>query len=167
MEIHERIKARRRECDLSVDEVASALGVSRATVYRYESSEIKNMGVDKLESLAAVLKTTPEYLMGWTDEPINYDADDYVAEIPSYVLKKFNGDVKKALAFMKAQDEDAAAEAAASRKYYLNSEIADMVDQLHKNPEMRILFDASKKLTKDDLQFIIDMIKRMKRDGEE
>jgi len=72
VEIHERIKARRLECGLSVDEVAAQLGVSRATVYRYESAEIKNMGIDKITPLAGVLKISPIYLMGWTDDPENY-----------------------------------------------------------------------------------------------
>lgn len=48
--------------------------------------------------------------------------------------------------------------------YYLDPEVAELADQLHKNPEMRILFDASKKLTKEDLQFVMDMVNRMKKD---
>ena len=36
--------------------------------------------------------------------------------------------------------------------YYLDPEVAELADQLHKNPEMRILFDASKKLTKDSIK---------------
>lgn len=76
MSIHERIKSRRKECGLTADEVAKQLGVSRATVYRYESAEIVNMGVDKIQPLARVLRTTPEYLMGWSDEPEGYYEDD-------------------------------------------------------------------------------------------
>lgn len=69
MTIYERIKARRKELDLTADEVAKALGISRATVYRYESSEIEKLPITILEPLAKVLKTTPSYLMGWTDQP--------------------------------------------------------------------------------------------------
>jgi transcriptional regulator with XRE-family HTH domain len=105
--IHERIKARRKECDLSVDDVALELGVSRATVYRYESAEIKNMGIDKIEPLAKVLKTTPEYLMGWVDDPVNYNDPELIADLQGPVLDHFDGDVKKALEFRKAVDEDA------------------------------------------------------------
>ncbi|TWH46363.1 helix-turn-helix domain-containing protein [Sporomusa sp. KB1] len=107
MSIHERIKARRKECDLSVDDVALELGVSRATVYRYESAEIKNMGIDKIEPLAKVLKTTPEYLMGWVDDPVNYNDPELIADLQGPVLDHFDGDVKKALEFRKAVDEDA------------------------------------------------------------
>lgn len=37
-------------------------------MYRYEKNEIANMGTDKLQPIATALKTTPAYLMGWTDE---------------------------------------------------------------------------------------------------
>lgn len=68
MEIHERIKARRLALGLNADDVAEAIGVSRATVYRYESKDIEKLPLDILAPLAKVLKTTPSYLMGWDDD---------------------------------------------------------------------------------------------------
>lgn len=65
MEISERIKKRRKELGLSAEAVADIIGISPATVYRYESSDIMNMGIDKIEPIAKALKTTPGYLMGW------------------------------------------------------------------------------------------------------
>lgn len=73
MTIYERIKARRKELGLTADEVANVLGISRATVYRYESSEIEKLPITILEPLAKVLKTTPSYLMGWTESQIIYE----------------------------------------------------------------------------------------------
>lgn len=67
MNIGERIKLRRKTLGLSAEEVAAKLGVSPATVYRYESNAILNMRIDKLEPIANVLHTTPAYLMGWED----------------------------------------------------------------------------------------------------
>lgn len=68
MTIGERIKQRRMELGLSVDEVAEKLGKNRATIYRYESNEIENLPVGTLEPLAKILETTPAQLMGWEDE---------------------------------------------------------------------------------------------------
>ena len=68
MTIGERIKQRRMELGLSVDEVAEKLGKDRATVYRYESNEIENLPVGTLEPLAKILETTPAQLMGWDDK---------------------------------------------------------------------------------------------------
>lgn len=63
--VQDRIKARRKELCLSADQVAAALGVSRATVYRYESAEIEKLPAVILKPLSEVLHTTPAYLMGW------------------------------------------------------------------------------------------------------
>lgn len=68
MTVYERIKNRRNELGLSVDHVADALGVSRTTVYRYESAEIEKVPTSIIEKLAKVLHTSPSYLMGWTDQ---------------------------------------------------------------------------------------------------
>lgn len=65
MRIGDRIKQRREDLGLSVEDVAQKLGKHRATIYRYESNEIENMPADVLEPLATVLKTTPAALMGW------------------------------------------------------------------------------------------------------
>lgn len=65
--IGDRIKQRRLEIGLSVDQVAEKIGKNRATVYRYESSEIEKFPIDVLEPLADALRTTPAYLMGWAD----------------------------------------------------------------------------------------------------
>ena len=55
MGVGERIKARRKEIGLSAEQVAKELGVSPATVYRYESNDIMNMRIDKLEPIAKAL----------------------------------------------------------------------------------------------------------------
>lgn len=68
MTIYDRIKNRRKELGLTADYVANALGVSRATVYRYESSDIEKVPVTALEPLSKVLLCSPAYLMGWIDD---------------------------------------------------------------------------------------------------
>lgn len=67
MEVNERIKYRRKQLGLSAEQVAERMNVSPSTVYRYESKDIKNMSIDKLEPIANALQTTPAYLMGWSD----------------------------------------------------------------------------------------------------
>lgn len=67
MRIGERIKSKRIELGLSVDEVAEKLGKNRATIYRYEKDDIKDLPITVLEPLAKVLETTPADLMGWEE----------------------------------------------------------------------------------------------------
>lgn len=82
MTVGERIKARRKEIGKSVDQIADELGKNRATIYRYESSDIKKLPLDILEPLARVLHTTPWYLMGWTEEPTDTGADSDKGIVP-------------------------------------------------------------------------------------
>lgn len=67
MNVNERIKNRRIELGISVDELAEKLGINRATIYRYESEEISKLPASILQPLATALQTTPYYLMGWEE----------------------------------------------------------------------------------------------------
>lgn len=69
MEVGERIKQRRKELGYNADYLASKLGVSRSTIFRYEKGEIEKLPTEVLEKLAISLNTTPGYLMGWTEKP--------------------------------------------------------------------------------------------------
>lgn len=71
MDVGKRIKERRKELNMSVDELAQKLNKNRTTVYRYEKGDIENLPMDILGPLAEVLNTTPAYLMGWDNKPIS------------------------------------------------------------------------------------------------
>lgn len=68
MTVGERIKLRRQELGMSVDDLALKLGKNRATVYRYESDEIENLPINVIEPLSQILNVSPAYLMGWKNE---------------------------------------------------------------------------------------------------
>lgn len=61
----QRMKHRRKEINKSAEDIAKALGVSPATIYRYEKGDIEKVPGDILEPLAKALETTPAWLMGW------------------------------------------------------------------------------------------------------
>lgn len=69
MTISDRIRNRRLELGLSVDDLAALLNKNRATVYRYESSYIKTYSPDVISALAKALQTTPAYFYGYDDKP--------------------------------------------------------------------------------------------------
>lgn len=77
MKVNEIIRARRKELGLTLKQVADKLGVSESLISRYESNDVKNMGIDKLIPLAKILKTTPAYLMGWEDEKNHSEKTPY------------------------------------------------------------------------------------------
>lgn len=85
MSIGERIKNRRKELKLSVDEVAKKLGKNRATIYRYESDEIEDMPISVIADLAKILDVDPGFLMGWTDLKEDLTATSEYTYIPTSI----------------------------------------------------------------------------------
>lgn len=93
MNIGQRIKERRKELNLSVDDVAKKLNKNRATVYRYESNEIENLPINILDPLAKALNTTPAYLMGWKSESTNVErgySKNILSQEEATLLENYN-----------------------------------------------------------------------------
>ena len=82
MEISNRIKELRIRRDLTLEEVGDYVGVSKATVLKWESGQIKNMRRDKLVRLAEILGITPGELIGWTKPEAPVIPDDYMQVTP-------------------------------------------------------------------------------------
>lgn len=76
MEVKDIIRNRRLELDLTLEQIAQRVGVSKPTVMRWENGDIENMRADKIAKLAKALNTTPVYLMGWTSDPLLNTIED-------------------------------------------------------------------------------------------
>lgn len=63
----ERIKARRIELELTLEELGEMVGAGASTVRKWETGFIKNMRSDKIKRVAEALQVTPAYLMGWDE----------------------------------------------------------------------------------------------------
>lgn len=48
--------------------------------------------------------------------------------------------------------------------YYLNNEAREMAEFMFNNPEYKVLFDASRKIKKEDIKFVKQMMDRMRGD---
>ena len=53
------------------------------------------------------------------------------------------------------------------RQYYLNDDARDMAQFLFENPEYKVLFDASRKVKKEDIDFVKQMIDRVRGDSDD
>lgn len=62
------LKDRRKELNYTLLDIAKKVGVSEATVQRWESGNIKNLRYEKIIALANILEISPSHLMGWDDE---------------------------------------------------------------------------------------------------
>lgn len=76
MEFRDIIRTRRRDLGLTLDEIGRAVGVSGATVSRWENGDIENIRRDKIAKLAEILEVTPAYLMGWPESGSSEHQED-------------------------------------------------------------------------------------------
>jgi transcriptional regulator with XRE-family HTH domain len=51
--------------------------------------------------------------------------------------------------------------------YYLDDNARDMAQFLYENPDYKVLFDASRKVKREDIQFVKEMIDRMSNKGDD
>lgn len=95
-----RLRQRRLELHKTLEEVGSAVGLTRATIQRYESGAITNIPRKTIEKIAKVLKVTPGYLTGWdvwSDSP--YD------EVVAYISDVF-GEIGLEVKLVNEEDPD-------------------------------------------------------------
>lgn len=66
-DIGPRIKACRKKAAMTQEELAKIIGVTKATINKYETGVVINMKRPTIERIAKALDVNPGYLMGWTD----------------------------------------------------------------------------------------------------
>ena len=47
--------------------------------------------------------------------------------------------------------------------YYLDPDVKETADFLHENPEYKVLFDAAKKISKEDIDFVAKMLNKFRK----
>lgn len=133
MSLGEKIKKRREELGLSQEDLALMLGYkSRSSIAKIEA-DINDLTQSKIVAFSEALCTTPAYLMGWTDDPINYDDPSITSDIPLEILKEADGNTELAYKAHQARLKDS--------KQNSNNSIEV------ENPDIRQIARAGKKMT--------------------
>ena len=88
--IRERIKARREELDLSYQDLATRTGLSKSTLQRYETGNIKNMPLDKLSVLSKALNVDEVWILGLTESKPGAIKETKTDIKEVYLLEGFN-----------------------------------------------------------------------------
>lgn len=66
-DIGTRIKARRKDVGMTQEELGKKIGVTKATINKYETGVVINMKRPTIEKIAKALDVDPGYLVRWTD----------------------------------------------------------------------------------------------------
>ena len=113
MTLGEKIRKRRIELNMTMDDLGNAIGVQRSAINKYEKGMITDLKRSTIHALAQALQVSPLYLLD----------DD-------------NGDEER-------------------------------LEALHRNPQLGLLFDRSRKMSSEDVEFMLQMADRIlkERDG--
>ena len=93
--IADRVKERRLELNLTLEDVSKKLSISKPTLQRYESGVISNIPSDKIEKLAAILETTPSCLMGWEEKIVKPSIELSEDEMYSFLSDRLKEHFRK------------------------------------------------------------------------
>ena len=106
-----------KEKGITPSKAGTEIGISKGSVSYWKKKW--NAGIDaKPDSYTAAkianfFNVSLDYLMGRTDDPVDYDQDgDALADIPLTYVEAAGGDMKRARAIMLAAERDAQREAA-------------------------------------------------------
>lgn len=66
----ERLKYLREQKGLTQEELAKRLNTTRQAIFKYEKNIVTNIPSDRIEQLATILGSTPEYILGWEELPV-------------------------------------------------------------------------------------------------
>lgn len=105
-DIGQRIKNRRKELGINAADLASRLSLSKATLYRYENGDIKNIKLPVVEAMARQLRANPLWLIGKSDqkEADSMDDEDLLVMIDELI------EYAKKTSFLKANGKTLAEE---------------------------------------------------------
>lgn len=63
----DRIRKAREMKDITLDQFSSALGVSKATLSRYETGDVKGIRLNTINEIALILDVNPAWILGNSD----------------------------------------------------------------------------------------------------
>lgn len=141
MTLAQRLKDLRSEKGLSQSALADILGRTQQAIGKWEVGKSEPDGATLLK-LSAFFNVTTDYLLGKSDNP---HGESFAGQ-----------DGKHFLLFAGQQEQEQ------EPRYYHDPEVAQMANEIKDNPDMRILFDASRDLKKESIGEVVKFIEFQK-----
>lgn len=176
MDIGEKIKLRRKELNMSADDLAQCVGKDRSTIFRYENGDIDNMSISLLQPIAEALDVSVGYLLGLEENKNSAITNDIVkkSQLGTKIKKarKAKGLTQDDLGNMLGLKKSAIAKYECGRVVNLKQEtIKKLCDILDLSPDDLIL-DHDDTLKKEDEEKntpqgdVLDVILRLHQDSD-
>ena len=101
------IDSRLKELGIKGSKMCDDLGISRSALTELRKGRTTTLKADRAAEIAHYLGISVDYLLGRTDDPVDYEDGDILAEIPLSYVEATDGDMKKAREAMIAVENDA------------------------------------------------------------
>lgn len=99
-ETAKRIRDCRKAKGISAEDLAERIGMNRATYYRYESGDLKNLKFEKIQKIADALDVYPVDLVVWEEEKPALSEDELDNELIRRLMLLTPEEISKVDAFV-------------------------------------------------------------------
>ena len=99
-ETAKRIRDIRKQKGISAEDLAEKIGMNRATYYRYESGDLKNLKFEKIQKIAEALDVYPVDLVVWEEEKPVLNEDELDDELIRRLMLLTPEEIEKVDAFV-------------------------------------------------------------------
>ena len=123
--------------------VAQVLGITRASITQWKSKNLTPKG-ETVKAIADLFHVSTDFLLERTDDPTDYTNPDLIAEISTATLDEMDGDVKKAVEFQKAVEDDVQAEKMQASLIWRQYMLLDQLDRAKLDAYLAGLLSADK-----------------------
>lgn len=147
--LYDRIRIECKKKGLSIRKLEQMTGLANGSISKWKVSE---PSADSLQKVADALEVTTAELRG---------------EDPSKLIDRLSMAIKAGSHEMHDQVlktiVDQVEVTFPPKEYYIDPDAMELAEFLHKNPNYKVLFDAARTVSPEDIQFVKDMIDRMRR----
>lgn len=107
MDLGKRIRNRRLELDLTLEQVGKMVGVTKSTVRKWETGYIEHMKRNNIAMLAEALKVSPLWVMGIEDKSNSEEVrEDEVEYGTTSELERYFEENKEKLSSLSKEDSE-------------------------------------------------------------
>lgn len=84
------IKKYRKEKDMTIKDVAERVGITEATMQKYEAGNIKKIDIEMLKKIADALSVLPENLTEWDKDEYRKYREEHQGAKNAHLLRKYS-----------------------------------------------------------------------------
>ena len=147
------LREARIKSGLTLEQAGEKIGVIAKTIQRYETGERK-ISINKLMELTSLF---------------GIDYTSFMSEAKKRLMESGFSKAGNSSANVEAADPTSDSindQSAHSDLYYLDDEAREIAKQVYERPQLRMLFSASKNVSAEDLETVIALVRRMKKEDD-